>query len=81
MECSILMPDISGNSFRYRNIPSISRGLIDIISPFWGLVGGAYIRGELIFGGHFVLVSAYKGIKFHYHINKISLLQAKKDLF
>ena len=45
----------------YREIPNISPGLIEIRKPFWG----AYIRGGLIFGGHFVLVSEYQDLKNH----------------
>ena len=43
------------------NILFINPGLIGILSTFWVLTFGVtYIRGALIFGGHFVLVSAYK---------------------
>ena len=43
---------------KYRKIPNISPGLIEVRKHFLGGLysGGAYIRGRLIFGGHFVLV-------------------------
>ena len=39
---------------KYREIPNISPRLIEVRKHF---LGGAYIRGGLIFGGHFELVS------------------------
>ena len=59
---------------KYRKIPNISLELIDI---FKRIFRGQYSRGlylwELIFGGHFVLVSAYQDFKFYHYIIKISL--------
>ena len=39
---------------RYRKIPNVSPGLIEVFKHF---LGGLY-SGGLIFGGHFVLVSS-----------------------
>ena len=54
-------------SSAYREIPNVSPGLIKVFKHFLvGLYsGGAYIRGGLIFGGHFVLVSEYQDLKNH----------------
>ena len=51
---------------KYRKIPNISPGLIKVRKHFLGcLYSGGYIRGGLIFGGHFVLVSEYQELKIH----------------
>ena len=57
---------------KYRKIPNVSPGLIEVSKHFLGglysgglIFGGAYIRGGLIFGGHFVLVSEYQDLKNH----------------
>ena len=46
---------------RYRKIPNISPGLIEVRKHFLG----GLIFGGLIFGGHFVLVSEYQDLKNH----------------
>ena len=43
------------NGVKYRKIPNVSPGLIEVFKHF---LGGLY-SGGLIFGGHFVLVSEY----------------------
>ena len=53
--------------FRYSKMTNIGHGLIDMLSTLW----------VLIFGGHFVLVSAYQDFKIYHHINKISIIYAK----
>ena len=59
----------------YRKIPNISPGLIEVRKHF---LGGLYLGGGLIFGGHFVLVSEYQDLKIHRYllllkVRKVSL--------
>ena len=54
---------------KYRKIPNIRPGLIEVRKHFLG----GYIRGGLtynrgLFGGHFVLVSEYQDLKIHCYI-------------
>ena len=48
-------------TFIYCKIPHVSSVLINILSTFWGglIFEGDLYLGRLIFGGHFMLVSAY----------------------
>ena len=55
---------LTKNIKKYRKIPNISPGLIEVRKPF---LEGLY-SGGLIFGGHFVLVSEYKDLKIHCYI-------------
>ena len=49
---------------RYRKVPNISPGLIEVRKHFlWGLYSGGLIFEGLIFGGHFVLVSEYQDLE------------------
>ena len=64
-------------ALRYRKIPNISPGLINIRQHFLGTyirVGGGgggvgLYSGSHIFGGHFVLVSEYQDFKVHCYIS------------
>ena len=49
-----------GRGAKYRKIPNISSGLIELRKH---LLGGLYSGGGLIFGGHFVLVSVCQDVK------------------
>ena len=81
MNLTRVIKDVIQNVWKYRKIPNISPGLINIRKHlFWGLYSwGAYIRGAcirgglifgaLVFGRHFVLVSQYQHFKIHCYIS------------
>ena len=71
MESILSFKDLIFQVLVYRKIPSISPGIIEVRKHFLeGLYsGGAYIRGGVIFGGHFVLVSEYQELKIHCYIS------------
>ena len=55
---------------RYRKIPNVSPGLIEVFKHFLGgLYSGGLYSGGLIFGGHFVLVSEYPDLKIYCYIS------------
>ena len=55
----------------HRKVPNINPGLIDIYNH---ILEGLYSRGlqlgELKFGGHFVLVSAYQDLIIYHYIEQ-----------
>ena len=51
-------------------ILTLALGLWSFLSTLWrAYIRGAYIRGKLIFGGHFTLVYEYQDLQIHCYIS------------